>query len=96
MLVHTLKKCTFLCTYHDYFLIVRGIELGRFFPIRNAFEVFGFCDKLLQHFSLLYIQTSHNDSSHIEDVHPLFCAHLIIFYHVSGVLNLDIITSTQP
>ena len=31
--------------------------------------------------------------AHTEHVHPIFCAHLIIFL---GVLNLDIITSTPP
>ena len=35
-----------------------------------------------QHFSLLYIQTLHNECSHIEDVHHLFCAHLILFYSI--------------
>ena len=39
----------------------------------------------------IYIQTMHYDCSHIEDVHLLFCADLIIFL---GVLNVDIITST--
>ena len=33
------------------------------------------------------------DYSHIEHVHPIFCAHLIIFLRV---LNLDIITSAPP
>ena len=32
------------------------------------------------------------DCSHFEHVHPIFCAHFIIFL---GVLNLDI-TSTPP
>ena len=30
-------------------------------------------------YSFLYIQTLHNDCSHIEDVHLLFCAHFINF-----------------
>ena len=33
------------------------------------------------------------ECSQIEHVHPIFCAHLIIFL---GGLNLDIIMSTQP
>ena len=41
--------------------------------------------------SFLYIQTLHFDCSHIEHVHPIFCAHLIIYF---GELNLDIIMST--
>ena len=40
----------------------------------------GLCYLLLQHFSFLYIQTLHSDYSHIEDVHILFCADLIIFF----------------
>ena len=36
----------------------------------------------LQQFSFLYIQTLHNDCSHIKDVHLLFCAHLIIFDYI--------------
>ena len=47
--------------------------------------------KMLQQFSFLYIQTLHYDCSHIEVVHLLFCAHLII---ILGVLKLDIIRST--
>ena len=43
----------------------------------------------------LYIQTLHYDCSHIQHVHPIFCADLIIYF---SVLNLDkkIITSTPP
>ena len=40
-----------------------------------------------------YSNFIHYDCSHIEHVHPVFCAHLIVFL---GVLNLDIITSTPP
>ena len=52
----------------------------------------GFKEKNKQTF--LYIQTLHYDCSHIEDVHLLFCAHLIIilgvlnFYTTFGVLTL--------
>ena len=34
-----------------------------------------------QQFSFLYIQTLHNDCSHIEDVHLPFCAHLVGLRH---------------
>ena len=44
-------------------------------------------------FILLYSNFVRYDCSHIEHVHPIFCAHLIIFV---GVLNLNIITSTPP
>ena len=37
--------------------------------------------------SFLYIQTLHNDCSYIEDVHLLFCAHLINISHVYGCLT---------
>ena len=44
------------------------------------------------------IQTLHNGYSYIEDVHLLFCAHLINifsffrFSHFLGLLNLDILS----
>ena len=34
----------------------------------------------IQKFSFLFIQFLHNDCSHIEDVHLLFCAHFTTFY----------------
>ena len=37
-----------------------------------------------QQFSISYIQTLYNECSHNEDVHLLFCAHLIIFYYIFG------------
>ena len=44
------------------------------------------CNLYLQQYSLLYIQALHDDCSHIEDVHLLFCAHLInIFLFLTGV-----------
>ena len=53
-----------------------GIELKTFFPS----EMLSLCNLKLQQFSFLYIQTLHNDCSHIEDVHLLFCAHFIFFF----------------
>ena len=58
--------------------------------------VSGLYNLKLQQFSFLYIQSLHNDCSHIEDVHLLFCAHLIIFCYISWSVNLDIIMSTPP
>ena len=55
----------------------------------------GLCNLQLKQFSFLYSQTLHNGCSHIEDVHLIFCAHLI-FYYILGLLNLDISTSTPP
>ena len=44
------------------------------------------CNLYLQQYSLFYIQTLHDDCSHIEDVHLPFCAHLInIFLILTGV-----------
>ena len=36
MIVHTLKMCTFYfwCTFHEYFLILVGVELKTFFPFK--------------------------------------------------------------
>ena len=46
----------------------------------------GLCKLYLLQFSFLYIQTLPNDWSYIEDVHLLFCAHLInIFLFFTGV-----------
>ena len=46
--------------------------------------------KLRQKFPFLYNQTLHNDWSHIEEEHLLFCAHLINIFSFLWVLNLDI------
>ena len=56
------------------------------FSIINAKGVPNLCNLKLQQYSILYIQTSHNDCSHIEDVHLLFCARFIIlFTFLTGV-----------
>ena len=56
------------------------------FSIINAKGVPSLCNLKLQQYSILYVQTLHNDCSHIEDVHLLFCAHLInIFLFLTGV-----------
>ena len=49
----------------------------------------GLCNLQLKQFSFPYIQTLLNDCSHIEDVHLIFCAHLV-FNYILGLLNLDI------
>ena len=49
------------------------------FSIINAKGEPSLCNLKLQQYSILYIQTLHNDCSHIEDMHLLFCAHFIIF-----------------
>ena len=53
------------------------------------------CNLLRKQYLFFYIQTLHNDCSHIEDVHLLFYARFVniffIFFGVGGgVLNLDI------
>ena len=54
--------------------------------VRNTFGVHSLCNLYLQQFSFLYIQILPNDCSYIEDVHLLFCAHLInIFSFFTGV-----------
>ena len=78
MIVHTLKMCTSYFVHVLYFFSLFGRVLNLdIFSIRNAKEVPSLCNLLLQQYSLLYIQTLHNDCSHIEDVHFSFCAHLI-------------------
>ena len=39
-------------------------------------------------FSVLYIQTLHNDCLYIEDVHLPFCTHFMIFVFICGGLEL--------
>ena len=38
--------------------------------------------------SYAFSQTLHNDSSHIKDVHRLFCAHLIILHYICESVEL--------
>ena len=57
--------------------------------------VFGLCNLLLKHFSFLYIQNLHNDCSHIEDVHLLFCVHLIIFSQFLTGVELRIVFTSK-
>ena len=52
------------------------------FSIINAKGVPSLCNLKLQQYSILYIQTLHNDCSHIEDVHLPFCAHLINIFSI--------------
>ena len=47
------------------------------FHVKNVFMVSGLCNLKLQNFSFHDIQTLHDNCSHIEDVHLLFCAYLI-------------------
>ena len=46
------------------------------------------CNQQLQKLSFLFLQTLHNDCSHIEDVHHLFCAHLINIFSFFTVVGL--------
>ena len=58
--------------------------------IRWGCLVCGLCNLYLQQFSFLYIETLHNDCLYFEDVHLLFCIHLIDLFPCLEVLNLDI------
>ena len=49
----------------------------------------GLCNLLLQQFLFFNIQTLPNDCSYMEDVHLLFCAHLINISTFLRILNLD-------
>ena len=51
------------------------------FSIRNAKGVPSLCNLKLQGVFNPLNQTLHNDCSHIEDVHLLFCARFIVFFH---------------
>ena len=39
-------------------------------------------------YSFIFLKTLHNDCLHIEDVHFLFCAHLIISYYTFRIAAL--------
>ena len=62
-----------------FFTFLTGVEL-RHFSIRKAKGVPSLCNLKPEQYSILYIQNLHNDCSHIEDVHLLFCACFIIFF----------------
>ena len=53
------------------FAFLTGVELRQFL-LPSCLGVLSLCNLKLQQFSFLYIQTLHNDCSHIEDVHLLF------------------------
>ena len=91
MIVDTLKMCTsyFVHVSSFFSLFWRVLNLD-IFSIRNAKGVPSLCNLKLQQYSILYIQTLHNDCSHVEDVHLLFCACFIILFTFWRVLNLDI------
>ena len=58
------------------FLQVLNLDI---FSIINAKGVPSLCNLKRKQYSILYIQTLHDDCSHIEDVHLLFCAHFNFF-----------------
>ena len=67
------------CAHFNFFSIfVRVLNLD-IFSIINAKGVPNLCDLKLKQYLFLYIKTLHNDCSHIEDVHLLFCARFIFF-----------------
>ena len=68
--------CAHFIFFSD-FLRVLNLDI---FSILNAKGVPSLCNLKLQQYSILYIQTLHNDCSHIEDVHLLFCARFIFFF----------------
>ena len=66
-----------------FFTFLTGVELRLnldIFSIINAKGVPSLCNLKLEQYSILYIQTLHNDCSHIENVHHLFCACFIVFF----------------
>ena len=75
MIVHTLKMCTSYFVHISYFFsnFLRVLNLD-IFSIIIAKGVPSLCNLELQQYSILYIQTLHNDCSHIEDVYLLFCS----------------------
>ena len=87
MFIHSTCAPYFLCTFIRYFLI---FGLGQF-TLPQCLGVSGLCNPKLQQFSFPRIQTLYIMID--EHVHPIFCAHLIIYL---GVFNLNISMSTPP
>ena len=88
MIVCILKMCTFyFCArFIIFFIFLTGFELRHFFSsvLLRWCLVCVNCDS--NGIRFFYIQTLHNDFSHIENVHLPFCAHLInIFPFLTGV-----------
>ena len=52
--------------------------------VHNTFGVPSLCNLKLKKFSFLFIQTLHNNCSHIENVHQLSCAHLMNTFFFFG------------
>ena len=65
------------------FQFLTGVELRHFF-LPKCLGAPSVCNLELQKYSFLYIQTLHNDCSHIEDVHRLFNAHLTDIFFIFG------------
>ena len=78
MIVHTLKMRLLFCAHFIFSNFLRVLNLD-IFSIIKAKGVPRLCNLKLQQYSILYIQTLHNDCSHIEDAHLLFCARFITF-----------------
>ena len=80
MIVRTLKMCTSYFVHISFFFsnFLRVLNLD-IFSIINAKGVPSLCNLKLQQYSILFIQTLHNDCSHIEHMHLLFCARFIFF-----------------
>ena len=88
MIVHTLKMCTSCFVHISFFFsnFLRVLNLDIFLII-NAKGAPSLCNLKLQQYSILYIQTLHNDCSDIEDVHLLFCAcFIIVLTFLTGVV----------
>ena len=71
----------------SYFWLVLNLDI---FPSEMLRGCLVFYNLYLQQYSLLYIQTSLNGCSHIEDVHFLFGANIFFFSLFWQLLNLDI------
>ena len=69
-------------------LFLAGVELRHFFHLRCVGVVWFCVICNSQQFSFFYIQTLHNDYSHIEDVHLSLCTPFMCFFFLFGVLNL--------
>ena len=67
-----------MCKINLFLIFLRVLNLD-IFSIINAKGVPSLCNLKLQQYSILYIQTLHNDCLNIEDVHLIFCARFIFF-----------------
>ena len=74
-------------------LVMSPLRPSIYLSVCNILGMQSLCNMEPQNCSFLFVQTLHNDCSHIEDVHLFLCTLNDFFLHFRGVLYLDIFSS---